>query len=146
MPVQSPSAILHAASGPITPPWPPHRSLDHIFAPSPSTPSLASEIKCCVERLRPPNKIGHIKDVLVDQSGKIDTLIVGVGGFLGLTGGKHVAIPFEEVRTTKKDNKVHLVMNVTRSFRKSTDIKYDNNTTTWVPDNSRQTSEIARID
>jgi hypothetical protein len=29
------------------------------------------------------NKVGQIKDVLVDQSGKIDTLIVAVGGFLG---------------------------------------------------------------
>ena len=30
------------------------------------------------------NKIGEIMDVLVDKSGKINTLIVGVGGFLGV--------------------------------------------------------------
>ena len=29
------------------------------------------------------NKIGQISDVLVDKSGKISTLIIGVGGFLG---------------------------------------------------------------
>jgi len=38
------------------------------------------------------NKIGQIKDVLVDQSGKIETLIIGVGGFLG-AGEKDVAVP-----------------------------------------------------
>jgi len=30
------------------------------------------------------NKIGEVMDVLVDKSGKINTLIVGVGGFLGV--------------------------------------------------------------
>jgi sporulation protein YlmC with PRC-barrel domain len=77
------------------------------------------------------NKIGQIKDVLVDQSGKIDTLIVGVGGFIGAAGGKHVAVPFEEVRATKKDNKVHLVMNATKdSLKNAPGFKYDNNATT----------------
>ncbi len=40
------------------------------------------------------NKIGEVMDVLVDKSGKIHTLIVGVGGFLG-AGEKDVAVPFE---------------------------------------------------
>src|ERR1700721_1769435 len=40
------------------------------------------------------NKIGDIKDVLVDKSGKVVALIVGVGGFLG-AGEKDVAVPFE---------------------------------------------------
>ena len=39
------------------------------------------------------NKIGEIMDVLVDQSGTITALIVGVGGFLG-AGEKDVAVPF----------------------------------------------------
>jgi PRC-barrel domain len=42
------------------------------------------------------NKIGEIMDVLVDKSGKIAALIVGVGGFLG-AGEKDVAVPFEAV-------------------------------------------------
>ena len=37
------------------------------------------------------NKIGDIKDVLVDKSGKVVALIVGVGGFLG-AGEKDVAV------------------------------------------------------
>jgi sporulation protein YlmC with PRC-barrel domain len=43
------------------------------------------------------NKIGQVKDVLIDKSGKAETLIIGVGGFLG-AGEKDVAVPFEEVK------------------------------------------------
>ena len=79
-------------------------------------------------------KIGQIMDVLVDKSGKINTLIIGVGGFLG-AGEKDVAVPFEEVQATTKDNKVHLVMNTTKDALKSAPgFRYDSSTTTWVPD------------
>ena len=80
-------------------------------------------------------KIGQVMDVLVDKSGKIATLIIGVGGFLG-AGEKDVAVPFEEVRTTTKDNKVRLVMNATKdSLKNAPGFKYDSNSTSWVPDN-----------
>jgi sporulation protein YlmC with PRC-barrel domain len=42
-------------------------------------------------------KIGDISEMLVDQSGKIQAVVVGVGGFLGI-GERNVAIPFEQVR------------------------------------------------
>ena len=58
------------------------------------------------------NKIGDIKDVLVDKTGKIVALIVGVG-FLG-AGEKDVAVPFEAVHPTMKDKKWWLVMNTTK--------------------------------
>jgi sporulation protein YlmC with PRC-barrel domain len=80
------------------------------------------------------NKIGDVKDVLVDKSGKIVALIVGVGGFLG-AGEKDVAVPFEAVHPTMKDKKWWLVMNTTKENLKSAPgFKYDSNTTTWVPD------------
>ena len=80
------------------------------------------------------NKIGDIKDVLVDKSGKIAALIVGVGGFLG-AGEKDVAVPFEAVHPTMKDKKWWLVMNATKdSLKSAPGFKYDFNTTTWVPD------------
>jgi sporulation protein YlmC with PRC-barrel domain len=80
------------------------------------------------------NKIGQISDVLVDKSGKISTLIIGVGGFLG-AGEKDVAVPFDEVQATMKDNKVHLVMNTTKdALKNAPGFKYDSSTTTWVPD------------
>jgi sporulation protein YlmC with PRC-barrel domain len=80
------------------------------------------------------NKIGDIKDVLVDKSGKVATLIVGVGGFLG-AGEKDVAVPFEAVHPTMKDKRWWLVMNTTKdSLKSAPGFKYDSNTTTWVPD------------
>jgi len=83
-------------------------------------------------------KIGEIMDVLVDKSGKINTLIVGVGGFLGIDE-KDVAVPFEAVHATMKDNnKMYLVMNTTKdSLKSAPGFKYDSNTTTWVPDNKK---------
>jgi hypothetical protein len=51
------------------------------------------------------NKIGDIRDVLVDKSGKVVTLIVGVGGFLG-AGEKDVAVPFEAEHPTKGQEKM----------------------------------------
>jgi sporulation protein YlmC with PRC-barrel domain len=49
------------------------------------------------------NKIGEIMDVLVDRAGKATALIIGVGGFLGM-GEKDVAVPFDAVQVTSKDN------------------------------------------
>src|SRR5690348_4433184 len=49
------------------------------------------------------NKIGTIEDVLVDKSGKVTGLVVGVGGFLG-AGVKDVIVPFTAVKTAKKND------------------------------------------
>jgi len=83
------------------------------------------------------NKIGEVMDVLVDKSGKVTSLIVGVGGFLG-AGEKDVAVPFEAVHVTNQDNsKWRLVMNATKDeLKNAPGFKYDRTATTWVPDNS----------
>jgi sporulation protein YlmC with PRC-barrel domain len=49
------------------------------------------------------SKIGKIDDVLVSDSGQVNALVVGVGGFLG-AGEKDVAVPFTAVKWTTKDN------------------------------------------
>jgi hypothetical protein len=87
------------------------------------------------------NKIGEIMDVLVDRDGKITALIVGVGGFLGM-GEKDVAVPFNSVRTTTKDNnKWYLVMNSTKDALKSAKgFKYDRNAMTWIPEEAPATT------
>jgi sporulation protein YlmC with PRC-barrel domain len=79
-------------------------------------------------------KIGEIMDVLVDESGRVSSLIVGVGGFLG-AGEKDVAVPFDAVHdTTKNNNKWYLVMNATKDELKSAPgFTYDKDSTTWVP-------------
>jgi sporulation protein YlmC with PRC-barrel domain len=80
------------------------------------------------------NKIGDVADVLVSEDGRIEALIIGVGGFLG-AGEKDVAVPFTAVKGTKKNDKWYLVMNTTKDALKSAPgFKYDSNATTWVPD------------
>jgi sporulation protein YlmC with PRC-barrel domain len=83
---------------------------------------------------RADNKIGEVKDVLVDKDGKIAALIIGVGGFLG-AGEKDVSVPFSAVAmTTKDNNKFYLVMDATKDGLKSAPgYTYDSTTTTWVP-------------
>jgi sporulation protein YlmC with PRC-barrel domain len=42
-------------------------------------------------------KIGDISEMLVDSSGKIQAVVIGVGGFLGI-GERDVAIAFDQVK------------------------------------------------
>ena len=87
------------------------------------------------------SKIGEIMDVLVDREGKATALIVGVGGFLGM-GEKDVAVPFNAVQVTNKNNnKWYLVMNSTKDALKSAKgFKYDRNVMTWVPEETPATT------
>ncbi len=45
--------------------------------------------------------IGEIDDVLVASDGKINAVVIGVGGFLGV-GEKDVAVPFDKLTVTRK--------------------------------------------
>jgi sporulation protein YlmC with PRC-barrel domain len=82
------------------------------------------------------NKIGDVKDVLVDADGRINALIISVGGFLG-AGEKDVAVKFDAVKRTEKDNSVRLTMNANKDELKSAPgLKYDKQSTSWVPDRS----------
>ncbi len=82
------------------------------------------------------NNIGQIMDVLVSSDGKVNALIIGVGGFLG-AGEKDVAVGFDAVKQMNKNNKVYLTMDATKDALKSASgFKYDSNLTTWIPDTS----------
>jgi sporulation protein YlmC with PRC-barrel domain len=80
------------------------------------------------------NTVGKIDDVLIDKSGKITALMVGVGGFLGV-GEKDVALPFTAVRSEKKNDKWYLTVDETKdSLKNAAGYKYNSSTTAWVPD------------
>jgi len=80
------------------------------------------------------SKIGDIDDVLLDKSGKVTGLVLGVGGFLG-AGEKDVIVPFTAVKTTRKNDKWWLTLDETKDDLKSAPgFKYDTASTTWVPD------------
>jgi PRC-barrel domain protein len=83
------------------------------------------------------NKIGEIMDVLVGRDGQVNAAIVGVGGFLG-AGEKDVAVSFNSIKETMKNDKVYLTMDTTKdALKKAPGFKYDSNKTTWVPDTSK---------
>jgi sporulation protein YlmC with PRC-barrel domain len=82
------------------------------------------------------SKIGEIMDVLVGKDGQVQAAIVGVGGFLG-AGEKDVAVNFDAIKQTMKNDKVYLTMDTTKdALRKAPSFKYDSTKTTWVPDRS----------
>jgi sporulation protein YlmC with PRC-barrel domain len=85
-------------------------------------------------------KIGEVMDVLIGPSGQVSTVIVGVGGFLG-AGEKDVAVNFNSIQKTMKDNKVYLTMDTTKdALKNAPGFKYDSDKTTWVPDTSNTKS------
>jgi sporulation protein YlmC with PRC-barrel domain len=42
-------------------------------------------------------KIGDINEIIIDKSSKVDNVVIGVGGFLGM-GEHYVAVPMEKLK------------------------------------------------
>ena len=79
-------------------------------------------------------KIGEIKDVLIGSDGKVVAFIIEVGGFIG-AGAKDVAVPFTDVKGTKKNDKWYLTMNADKDeLKNAPGLTYDRSTTRWVPE------------
>lgn len=58
-------------------------------------------------------KVGDVNNLVFDAQGRIDLIVIGVGGFLGL-GQKEVAVPFENVTFERKENRDVLVVDTTK--------------------------------
>jgi len=76
--------------------------------------------------------IGDVNDVIVSRDGKVDGLVVGVGGFLGI-GEKDVAIQMSEVKLMDTDTGIKLVMEANKDelaaapeFKSKTDMQAEN--------------------
>jgi sporulation protein YlmC with PRC-barrel domain len=77
-------------------------------------------------------KIGAVKDALFDQAGKLNSVILGVGGLLGL-GEKNVGVPFTAIQAKVKDGKRYLVTGLTReALEAAPTYTYDRNSGQWV--------------
>ncbi|MDH7797755.1 MULTISPECIES: PRC-barrel domain-containing protein [unclassified Beijerinckia] len=64
-------------------------------------------------------KIGEVNDLLLDRSsGAVAAAVIGVGGFLGI-GEKNIAVPFQNIKVTMKDDKERLVLNTTKEELKT---------------------------
>jgi hypothetical protein len=60
--------------------------------------------------------IGDINDLLIADDGRINAVVIGVGGFLGV-GEKNVAIPFEKLSVTRKPESASIAK-ITASYSK----------------------------
>ena len=79
------------------------------------------------------NKIGDVKDLILEKGGKINAAIVGVGGFLG-AGEKDVAVPFDQLQLKEKNGDRYLVMNATKeALEKAPGYTYDRTKGVWLP-------------
>jgi len=58
-------------------------------------------------------KIGDVNDIVIASDGNIESVIVGVGGFLGI-GEKDVAVNFDEVEWTDRDGDRWMVVATTK--------------------------------
>lgn len=59
--------------------------------------------------------VGPVKDLLVDRTGNVSAIVVGVGEFLGI-GEKNVAVPFSSIEVRRdQNNNDRLVLLSTRS-------------------------------
>lgn len=78
------------------------------------------------------NKIGEIKDMLLDREGKVQAVIVSVGGFLGM-GEKDVAVAFDAVNPAQRENKWWLTMNASKDqLRTAPGFRYDRSKQAWT--------------
>jgi len=77
--------------------------------------------------------IGTINDLLMDKSGNIKAVVVGVGGFLGM--GEHlVAVPFDKIKFVDQP-----VPSATTSSNKSTSTTGSSSSSSknpWYPDHA----------
>ena len=57
--------------------------------------------------------IGDVNDVLLGKDGKVVSVVVGVGGFLGM-GEKDVALTFDQLKFTNNGNDLVVTSNATK--------------------------------
>jgi putative membrane protein len=71
-------------------------------------------------------KIGSVSDVILDKSGKIDAVVLDVGGFLGI-GAKPVALAFDDLQFRRDANKYLYVYSKFNQQQLEQAPKYDKN-------------------
>jgi sporulation protein YlmC with PRC-barrel domain len=79
------------------------------------------------------SKIGDVNDILLDKNGKIEAVIIGVGGLLGI-GEKNVAIPFSALKVAEKNGSRYLVVETTKeALQAAPGYVYDSEKKVWLP-------------
>src|SRR5437763_3971169 len=65
-------------------------------------------------------KVGDVKDIILDRDGKVAAVILDVGAFLGM-GGKYVAVAMNDLKVTeeKNSNKHRFTVDMTKDQLKA---------------------------
>jgi sporulation protein YlmC with PRC-barrel domain len=58
-------------------------------------------------------RIGEVNDVVIGSNGDVESVVIGVGGFLGI-GEKNVAMNYNEIEWAEKDGDRWIVVNATK--------------------------------
>jgi len=98
----APSAAPAAPASPTAQAPAPSTSAKVITQQSPDQ-FLASKFKGTNVIGTNDEKVGDVSDILFDKNGKVDAIIVGVGGFLGI-GAKDVALALSSFQVVKGSN------------------------------------------
>ena len=86
------------------------------------------------------SSIGEINDIVLASDGKVNGVVIGVGGFLGV-GEKNVAVPFEKLNVTRKPDTA-AVDKITVAFSKD-ELKNAPTFAFYEPTNSATTGSAA---
>jgi hypothetical protein len=85
--------------------------------------------------------VGDVRDLIVEKGGHISAAIIGLGGFLGVDE-KNVAIQFDDINASQRDNVWHLTVNARRvDLRRAPGFKYDHNASKWIYDKSASNAD-----
>jgi sporulation protein YlmC with PRC-barrel domain len=84
-------------------------------------------------------KLGDINELLVDKSGKIHAVVIGIGGFLGM--GEHdIAVSMDKLKFVEEPVRTSSTGNLTKTRETTTGAASTNtatrNTNDWVPDHA----------
>ena len=80
----------------------------------------------------PHQQQDRVEDILPSPDGRTSALIIGAGGFLGI-GERDVAVPFNAVKPTTKDNRTYLTLDTTKGAESAAGFRYDRQKSAWVP-------------
>jgi sporulation protein YlmC with PRC-barrel domain len=58
-------------------------------------------------------RVGDVNDLIFDRTGKLTTVVVGVGGFLGI-GEKNIALGYDTLTYSEKDGQRQIVVPLTK--------------------------------
>jgi sporulation protein YlmC with PRC-barrel domain len=81
-------------------------------------------------------KIGDINDVILDKSGKVENVILGVGGFLGM-GEHYVAVAYDKLKWSNEPPRSTTASTATSPNRPATNV--DSNARTAADGTARTT-------